>query len=71
MTTEAEGQKRLCRSRSDKKIAGVLGGVAEYLEMDPSLVRIAYAVGAVFTGFVPLIALYILMMFIVPAAPKS
>jgi phage shock protein PspC (stress-responsive transcriptional regulator) len=71
MTTDAEAPKRLYRSRTDKKIAGVLGGVAEYLGMDPSLVRIAYAVGTVLTGFVPLMALYVLMIFIVPATPKA
>lgn len=33
--------KRLYRSSQDKKLGGVCGGLAEYLEIDPSVVRIA------------------------------
>jgi len=62
--------KRLYRSRSDVKIAGVLGGVAEYFGFDPSWVRIAYVVLTILTGVVPLAFLYIVMMFVVPKAPK-
>lgn len=75
MTTEVEAQtrseKRLYRSRTDRKIAGVLGGIAAYLGMDPSLVRIAYVIATVMTAFVPLMLLYIVMMFIVPREPKA
>lgn len=63
--------KRLYRSRSDVKIAGVLGGVAEYFGFDPSWVRIAYAILTILTGIVPLAFLYIVMMFVVPRAPKT
>lgn len=71
MATDIEAPKRLYRSRTDKKVAGVLGGAAEYLDMDVSIVRIAYVIGTVVTGFVPLVALYIIMIFIVPPAPKT
>lgn len=37
-------QKRLYRSKSDRILGGVLGGFAEYLNMDPSVVRIIYAI---------------------------
>lgn len=33
--------KRLCRSSQDKQLGGVCGGLAQYLEIDPSVVRIA------------------------------
>ncbi|MBR1785356.1 MAG: PspC domain-containing protein [Bacteroidales bacterium] len=36
--------KRLTRSRSDRKIAGVCGGLARYLNIDPTVVRIAFLV---------------------------
>lgn len=46
------GMKRLVRTMADKKIAGVCGGIAQYFEVDPTLVRIvalvaflAYGVG--------------------------
>ncbi|HSP55181.1 MAG TPA: PspC domain-containing protein [Dehalococcoidia bacterium] len=63
--------KRLYRSRSDRKIAGVLGGIAEYFSVDPSWVRIAYVILMIVTGVVPLAFLYIVMMFVVPKAPKT
>ena len=75
MTAEIEAPtrttKRLYRSRTDRKIAGVLGGIAAYLGLDPSLIRIAYVIATVMTAFVPLMLLYIVMMFIVPREPKT
>lgn len=55
---------RLYRSRDDRMIAGVAGGVAEYFDLDPSLVRIAWAVLAFIGGFGVL--LYIVMAIVVP-----
>lgn len=63
--------KRLYRSRKNRQITGVLGGVAEYFSLDASWVRIGYVVLMVLTGFFPLIFLYILMVLIVPAEPKA
>jgi phage shock protein PspC (stress-responsive transcriptional regulator) len=40
----------LIRSSSDRKVAGVAGGLAEYLNVDPLLVRIGFAVSTLFTG---------------------
>ena len=34
--------KRLYRSRSDRRIAGVCGGLAEYFDIDPAIIRIAF-----------------------------
>ncbi|MCQ2959643.1 MAG: PspC domain-containing protein [Bacteroidales bacterium] len=39
------------KKSSDKKIAGVAGGVANYLEIDPTLVRIIWACAVIFAGF--------------------
>lgn len=36
--------KRLTRSRTDRKIAGVCGGIAQYLNVDPTVVRIIFLV---------------------------
>ena len=38
--------KRLYKIEQGKKIAGVCGGIAEYFDIDPTLVRIAWVVGA-------------------------
>jgi phage shock protein C len=43
--------KKLYLSRTDKKIAGVCGGFAEYLDMDPTLVRLIWVMTALFAGW--------------------
>jgi phage shock protein C len=43
--------KKLMRSRTDKKIAGVCGGFAEYLDVDATLVRIVWLMLAIFGGW--------------------
>ncbi len=55
---------RLHKSASDKKIAGVCGGLAEYLGCDPTLIRIAWAVLAF--GFGTGVLLYMICAFILP-----
>lgn len=57
--------KKLERSRSDKVLGGVCGGVADYLNMDPTLVRVLTAVLTLVTGGVP-IMVYLVMLFVVP-----
>jgi phage shock protein C len=61
---------RLYRSRTDRMLAGVAGGVAESLDVDPSLVRVAWALLAIFTGGIALVA-YIVMAIVVPEEPGS
>ncbi|MBI3745143.1 MAG: PspC domain-containing protein [Chloroflexi bacterium] len=58
---------RLYRSRDDRVLFGVCGGVADWLDLDPSLVRIAFAL-LVITGGIGLL-LYIIMAIVVPPAP--
>ncbi len=60
-----ENNKKLTRSRSDKMLAGVCGGLAEYFELDPSLVRIGYALLTLFTAFAG-IPVYLIMWLVVP-----
>ena len=59
--------KRLTRSRSDKKIAGVCAGFADYLEMDVTLVRILWLMLAFFGGW-GLLA-YLIAWIVMPEAP--
>lgn len=56
--------KRLMRS-NDRVIAGVCGGLAEYFDFDPVLVRIAYAFLTLFTAFCGLI-FYIVLWIVMP-----
>ena len=67
----AERPKRLYRSRKGRKLVGVLGGLAKYFGLDPSLVRIAYVVMTFFTLGIPGIMFYLAMAFIVPLEPKA
>ena len=58
--------KKLYRSKINKMLGGVLGGVAEYFEVDSTVIRLGYVVLAIFTGVVPLVILYFLAAIIVP-----
>jgi phage shock protein C len=61
--------RRLYRSRSDRRIAGVCGGLAEYFNIDPTIVRLVWAVLILGAG-VGLLA-YVLFWIIVPSAPAA
>jgi phage shock protein C len=59
--------RRLTRSVTDSKIAGVCGGIAEYLDVDPTLVRVIWAALSVVPGCIGGgILAYILAWFIMP-----
>ena len=62
-------QKKLYRSTKDRKIAGVCGGVAEYLNVDPTVVRILWAVISLL-GCLGIVA-YIVCAFIMPEEPSN
>ncbi len=57
--------KKLYRS-SNRMIAGVLAGIAEYFDIDPTVVRLAYAFIAIFSALVPATIVYIAAWIIVP-----
>jgi phage shock protein PspC (stress-responsive transcriptional regulator) len=63
-------EKRLYRSRSERVIAGVCGGLAEYFEIDPTLVRAAVVLLGLVTQGGILIA-YLIMAVVVPEEPAS
>lgn len=63
------GNKRLYRRPDDALLAGVLSGLAQYLGVDKTVVRVLFVAGVVFTGFVPLVLVYVAMWAIVPVAP--
>ena len=63
-------EKKLVRS-TNKMLAGVCGGIAEYFEIDPTLVRVAYAALTVFSAGFPGVLLYIIMLILMPEANDS
>lgn len=62
--------KRLYRSRDDRMFAGVCGGLAEYLDIDPTVVRLVFVFGTIFTGS-GLFWAYLVMMLVVPEKPEA
>jgi phage shock protein C len=61
--------KRLYRSRSDRKIAGVCGGIAAYLGMDPVIPRIVWVVLALCVGTG--IVAYLICWAVIPQEPQG
>jgi phage shock protein C len=61
--------RRLHRSRSDKMVAGVGAGLAQYFDIDPTLVRLGWVAAALLTGPVALLA-YLACWIIVPQEPE-
>jgi phage shock protein PspC (stress-responsive transcriptional regulator) len=57
--------QKLVRSK-DKIIAGVCGGIAEYMGVDPTVIRILYVFASIFTAAFPGVLVYIIMWLIMP-----
>jgi phage shock protein PspC (stress-responsive transcriptional regulator) len=63
-----EAMRRLYRSRRDSKLFGLFGGLAEYLHVDPTLLRLVAVVTVFFSGGV-LIPIYIIASLVIPREP--
>ena len=68
MNEEERTMKKLCKSNTNKKICGVCGGIAEYLNADPTLIRLAFVLIAAIAGSGVLA--YILAALIMPEAQE-
>jgi len=66
---EASGIRRVYRSKKNKMLAGVCGGIAEYFEVDPVLVRLLLVL-LVLMGFAGII-LYLIAWLIMPENPNQ
>jgi len=58
--------KRIERSNDNKMIAGVCGGIAEYFDMDPTIVRLIYVLVSVFSVAFPGILVYLILWVVIP-----
>ncbi len=67
MTPVGFTRVRLYRSSTNRMLAGVCGGLGQYLGIDPTLIRILVALGTFFTFVGPGIIIYIILALIVPA----
>ena len=63
--------KKLYKSRTDKMIEGVCGGIAKYLNLDPTIVRVLFALITIFSVGVPGVIAYIVLAVIMPVDPDE
>lgn len=61
--------KRLYRSSSDSMLAGVCGGIAEYFELDPTLVRVGYVLLSLLSAGFPGLLVYFILWVVMPKRP--
>ena len=61
-----EMRKPLHRSRSNRMIAGVVGGLAEYWGLDPTLARVIFVVVSILSAAFPGILVYAVLWLIIP-----
>ena len=60
-------EKKLQRS-ANKMVAGVCGGIAEYFDVDPTLIRVVYVALTIFSAAFPGVLLYLIMALLMPQA---
>lgn len=60
---------RLYRSKTERKVAGVCGGIAEYFDVDPTIIRLAWLI-AVFCAGGGLLA-YLIALIVIPEKPND
>ncbi len=65
-----ELHNRLYRSRSERMVAGVAGGIADYADVDPTIVRLIWVAALLTTGPLALL-LYLLCAIVIPREPTS
>jgi phage shock protein C len=61
-------EKRLYKSNTDKKLAGVCAGIAEYINVDPTVVRLLWVLATLFVGAGVLA--YIIAAIVMPSKPE-
>ena len=61
--------RRLYRSRTDRKLAGVCGGLAQYFNTDATLMRVLFVVLALLGG--PGLVIYLVLWIVVPEEPQD
>ena len=62
-------EKKLYRSRDERMIWGICGGLGDYLGVDPTIVRVAAVLSLIFGGWGILV--YVILWFVVPLEPAG
>lgn len=58
-------EKRLLRSRKNRVLGGICGGIGDYVNMDPTVIRIIYVLLSILTAFCGLLV-YLILLLIIP-----
>ena len=61
----------LTRSKSDRMLLGVCGGVAKWLGWDPTVVRVAYVLVSICSAAFPGIFIYLILALVMPPEPSA
>jgi len=61
--------KRVYRSRQDRMVGGVCGGLGDYFEVDPTLIRLLFVIGTFAGG--PGVLAYLILLVVVPLEPVA
>jgi phage shock protein C len=70
-TVERPRMKRLYRSPTDKKIAGICGGLGELFAIDPTLIRLGLVFVALVTALIPVLVAYLVGWIVIPLASPA
>lgn len=65
-----DARTALRRSKSDRIIAGVLGGIAERFDMDATLVRVVFVLVSILSAAFPGLLVYVLLWVVMPEATE-
>lgn len=71
MATNSIKNAKIFLSKTDRKLGGVFGGLAERYDIDPTLLRLAWIIVTIFTGFFPGVIGYVVAWIIIPEKPSS
>ncbi len=63
--------KRLYRSSDNRVFAGIIGGLGEYFDVDPVILRLGCVFLAACTAFIPGLIAYVIAIFLVPEKPAK
>lgn len=61
--------KKLYRSRTDRKIEGVCGGIAQYFNCDVTIIRLVWVIVSLFSASIPGVLIYIVCALVIPEEP--
>jgi len=64
-------ERPLRRSPDQRMIAGVIGGIAEYFDRDPALLRVLYVFVSIFSAAFPGIVVYLILWLLIPVRREA